>query len=84
MIVAELINKAQGEFKKINKAPVCGVIGMSKFEEGYLVLLEALEKSSIPDNRDILGVYELRLDTDGNLLDFERKRLRLRGETREE
>jgi hypothetical protein len=33
---------------------------------------------------DVLGLYEVRLDNEGNLLGFERKRLRKRGETEQE
>jgi hypothetical protein len=33
---------------------------------------------------DVLGLYEVRLDSEGNLLGFDRKKLRKRGETEEE
>jgi hypothetical protein len=46
-------------------------------------LPEVLERQAIPATMDILGVYAVRLDNEGNLLSFERKRLRKRGETGE-
>jgi len=46
--------------------------------------LEALERKAIPDSMDLLGLYELRLDNEGNLLGLGRKKLRKRGETKEE
>jgi len=46
--------------------------------------LEAVERKAIPDTMDVLGLYEIRLDSEGNLQNFERKKLRKRGETAEE
>jgi hypothetical protein len=80
----EAIKKVEENFARLSKMPIAGVVGLSKTEEGWVVLLEALERRAIPDTMDILGLYEVRLDNDGNLLGFERKRLRKRGETKEE
>jgi len=79
-----IVKKAQEDFARLSKMPVDGVIGLSKTEEGWVVLLEALERRAIPDTMDVLGVYEVRLDGEGNLLGFDRKKLRKRGETKEE
>ena len=80
----EAVEKAQQEFVKLGKKPADGVTGLSKTEEGWAVLLEALERKAIPDTMDILGLYELHLDNEGNLLGLDRKKLRKRGETHEE
>lgn len=80
----EIIKRAQEEFTRLGKTPDNGVTGVSKTEEGWAVLLEALERKAIPDTMDVLGLYELRLDSEGNLLGFDRKKLRKRGETKEE
>ena len=79
-----IIKKAQEDFAKLSKMPVDGVTGLSKTEEGWVVSLEALERRAIPDTMDVLGMYEVRLDSEGNLLGFDRKKLRKRGETKEE
>ena len=77
----EIIKKAQEDFARLSKLPVNAVIGLSKTEEGWAVSLEALERKAIPDTMDVLGLYEVRLDGEGNLLSFDRKKLRKRGET---
>jgi len=79
-----IIKKAQEDFARLSKIPVDGVIGLSKTEEGWVVSLEGLERRAIPDTMDVLGLYEVRLDNEGNLLGFDRKKLRKRGETKEE
>jgi hypothetical protein len=80
----EIIKKVQEEFAKLSKLPVNGVIGLAKTEEGWVVSMEALERKAIPDTMDVLGLYEVRLDSEGNLLSFERKKLRKRGETEQD
>ena len=67
----------------LNKLPVNAVIGLAKREEGWVVSLETVERKAIPDTMDVLGLYEVRLDSEGTLLGFERKKLRKRGETQE-
>jgi len=80
----EIVEKAEQEFARLSKTPVNGIVSLSKTEDGWVVLLEALERKAIPDTMDVLGLYEVRLDDAGNLLGFERKKLRKRGETKEE
>jgi len=80
----EVVEKAQQEFVKLGKKMADGVTGLSKTEEGWTILLEALERKAIPDTMDVLGLYELHLDNEGNLLGMDRKKLRKRGETNEE
>ena len=80
----KIIKKAQEEFAQLSKLPVNAVIGLSRIDEGWVISLETLERKAIPDTMDILGVYEIRLDSEGNLLGFERKKLRKRGETEQD
>lgn len=84
MNVDEIIKKAQDQFASLNKLPINTVIGLSKAEGGWVVSLEALERRAIPDTMDVLGLYDVRLDSEGNLLGFERKKLRKRGDTEED
>ena len=80
----EIVEKARKEFVSLGKKPADGVTGLSKTQEGWSILMEALERKAIPDTMDVLGLYELRLDDEGNLLGLDRKKLRKRGETHEE
>ena len=79
----EIVAKAREEFICLGKKPADGITGLSKTEEGWSILLEALERKAIPDTMDVLGLYELHLDNDGHLLSLDRKKLRKRGETQE-
>jgi hypothetical protein len=77
----EVIEMARQQFSNLGKKPADGVTGLSRTEEGWSIMLEALERKAIPDTLDVLGLYELRLDNQGNLLSLDRKKLRKRGET---
>lgn len=84
MDLSQLAKKAQEEFAGISNLLVEGVVGITKKEEGWVISLEVLERRAIPDTMDILGLYEVYLDPEGNLNGYERKRLRKRGDTEEE
>ena len=84
MNTSDIVKKAQEEFIRLGKTRTDGVTGLSRRDEGWIVSIEALERKAIPDTMDVLGLYEISLDNEGNLLGFERKKLRKRGETRED
>jgi len=79
----EIVTKAREEFINLGKKSTDGVTGLSKTEEGWSILMETVERKAIPDTMDVLGLYDIRLDNEGNLLGMDRKKLRKRGETQE-
>jgi len=83
MTVSELIERAREEMSKITKLELSTTLGAAKDEKGWRISLELVEKHSIPDQMDILAIYDVRLDDDGNLLEFKRGRLRKRIDTGE-
>ena len=80
----QVVEKARKEFIGLGKNPADGITGLSKTKEGWSIQLESLERKAIPDTMDVLGLYELRMDEEGHLLGMDRKKLRKRGETKEE
>jgi hypothetical protein len=84
MTTTELTRHAQAGFTNLSNLPVNAVIGLAKREDVWVVSLEAVERKAIPDSMDVLGIYEIRMDSKGILLGFERMKLRKRGETKEE
>ncbi len=84
MSIDEIIEIASEAFARLSRLPVCAIIGLSKMDGGWTISLEALERKAIPDTMDVLGLYEVNLDGEANLLGFERKRLRKRCQSREE
>src|SRR4051812_46090224 len=54
---------------------------VSPTEDGWLVEVEIIEDRRIPSSSDILALYEVELDANGELLAYHRTRRYLRGQT---
>ena len=82
MRMNELIKKAKEGLGELTTLKLNTVVGASKDEEsgGWRVMVELLEKASIPDAMDLLGTYEVLLDEGGEIVGFERKGMRKRGD----
>ena len=73
---------AQEVISKLTELEFDGVRGLLKDDGKWLVTVELIERKSIPDAQDLLGGYEIIIDEEaGNVLGFERKTLRKRGDT---
>jgi len=81
--MSEIIQKSRSELNELTGLEISSTVGVEKEGDGWLVIMEAVEKHSIPDGMDILAVYETRLDLDGNMLEFKRTRMRKRIDTEE-
>jgi len=79
--VGVLIEQARKELCTLTGLKVSSTIGAIKDEKGWHISVEMVEKHSIPDQMDILATYEVLLDENGKLLNFERKGMRKRMET---
>ncbi|MFH0775225.1 MAG: gas vesicle protein GvpO [bacterium] len=76
--VQQIIEKAREELSKITGLELSTTIGAAKEEKGWKITLEMVEKHSIPDQMDILATYEVILDNDGGVIEFNRVKLRKR------
>jgi hypothetical protein len=60
------------------KLKVSSITSVARGEDGWRVTAELVERRGVPDTSDLLGVYELRLDHAGNIVQYERTRMRRR------
>ena len=60
------------------KMKVSAVTSVAPRNDGWQVTAELLERKGVPDSSDVLGIYQLYLDTAGNIVRYERTRLRRR------
>ena len=84
MELREILEKAKGDLAAVTALKPGSVIQTFKDDQGWHVRVEMLEMSRIPPATDVLGDYEVVLGDDGDMLRFERKRTRLRGDPTEE
>jgi hypothetical protein len=56
-----------------------GVTGVERGEDGWVVGVEIVEDRRVPSSSDILAIYEIELDMDGELMSYRRVRRYPRG-----
>ncbi|MBF0660850.1 gas vesicle protein GvpO [Rhodococcus sp. (in: high G+C Gram-positive bacteria)] len=56
-----------------------GVTSVEPAEDGWIVEVEVVEDRRIPASTDMLALYEVEIDLDGNLLAYRRTRRYARG-----
>lgn len=80
MYVKEAVNKAISELQGVISYPLSSVTEISHRNggEGWQMMMEFIERKSIPDTQDLLGVYEVHIDEVGELTHYERIRVRRR------
>lgn len=78
MILTTLIEKAQKELTTLTGLPASSTTEAVKDPRGWRIGIELVEKKAIPDQMDILALYEGVFDEEGNLLSFHRKSMRKR------
>ncbi|MEU1981131.1 gas vesicle protein GvpO [Nocardia sp. NPDC019395] len=66
---------------ELTSKSVEGVTSMEPIEDGRLVEIEVLEDHRIPSSSDMLALYEVEIDFDGNLLAYRRTARYARGST---
>ncbi|SIR14426.1 Gas vesicle synthesis protein GvpO [Haladaptatus litoreus] len=64
--------------------PLDGIIEISEDDDGWQVVVEMVERSSIPDTQDILGQYAVSLDESGNVTGYRLRERYRRGDDREQ
>ncbi|WP_323172447.1 gas vesicle protein GvpO, halophile-type [Natrialba sp. PRR66] len=58
-----------------------GVSEISPTDEGWCAVVEVVERSAVPDTQDVLGRYEIDLNTDGVVQGYRRLDRYRRGDT---
>jgi hypothetical protein len=56
-----------------------GVTGLERTDDGWKVQVEVVEVRRIPDTTDVLALYEVQVDEDGDLIGYRRLRRYARG-----
>lgn len=79
--VQDAIFMARENLMSITSLKLSGIFGVSKEDDGWKVTIELIERKAIPDTSDILGIYEMKLNDKGEIVTFNRIKLRRRGDT---
>lgn len=82
--ICELVELAKKQLTEVTGLKQPEVVAVSHADDGWHVRIEMLELVRIPSSADVIGEYTVRLKDDGSLIEFYRKRSRLRAQTVEE
>jgi len=76
--IGNLIEQTRRELNKLTGLDLSTTKEVKKEDNGWIITIEMIEKHSIPDQMDILALYEVSIDEDGNVLSFDRTAMRKR------
>jgi len=78
----QLAARARRQLAEITGMEAANVTAMERMEEGgWKLTVELVELARVPRAADVLGVYEVRLNTAGKLQEYRRVRRYSRGDT---
>ncbi|MFC1613082.1 gas vesicle protein GvpO [Patescibacteria group bacterium] len=77
----ELIEKAKKELADLTGFSSPSGIGFKKDGAEWVVIVEIIEKKSIPEGMDVIGTYEIRLDAKRDLLGYKKVAMRKKMDT---
>jgi hypothetical protein len=71
---------AARQLAELTTKDVEGVTALQRTDEGWLVQLEVLELRRIPATTDVLAIYEVSMDSSGELEEYRRRGRFVRGQ----
>jgi len=81
MTTKDTLEKAKKELADLTGFKSPSAVGFKKEGAELIATIEVVEKESIPDGMDVLGTYEVRVDSSGSILSYKRTDLRKRVDT---
>lgn len=76
---SEIAEVALREIATMTGKKVLGATSLLPTDDGWTVEVEVIEDQRIPSSTDLLALYEISLDLDGELLSYRRTRRYSRG-----
>jgi hypothetical protein len=76
--LVEYLDKAILVIESITRKKAEGVVSMSREEDIFKLLVEVLERKSIPDTQDILSIYEMKLNSNMEIINYSKIGMRRR------
>jgi hypothetical protein len=85
VVAAELIQQAKRQVAELTGLRPETVSGLTRDgDDNWVIRVEALELTRVPQTMDVLGTYEVKLSDDGELVGFRRRRRYHRASTEDE
>lgn len=82
--IIEVRNSVRNAASDLIGRPLDGIVEIERTDDGWRVVVEIIERSSVPDTQDIIGRYALELDAGGTITGYRRLERYRRGDTRQD
>jgi hypothetical protein len=79
LTAAQVVKAALGQLRKLTAAEPVGATGARPTDQGWQVEIEVVEERHVPSTSDLMALYEVDLDLDGELLSYRRASRYVRG-----
>jgi hypothetical protein len=70
--VRAVLERARHEMEALTGRPVDAVTGVRRAEDGWELTVEVVELERIPASTSVLGAYEVVVDSDGSIVEYQR------------
>jgi hypothetical protein len=81
---AQIAMQAKDQLMELTGLRADTVSSLNKDEQGWHVAVEMVELKCVPDQKDLLGCYEVDLDGEGTIIQYKRTRRYCREDRMEE
>ena len=71
---------ALDELSALVGCPAEGVTGIRKNGSGWVVTVEVIELARVPETTDVMATYDVHVDEDGDVTEYQRLRRYLRAQ----
>lgn len=72
LTAADVAERAAAHLASLTSREVSGVTSIEPVEDGWVVEVEVLEQRRVPSSVDMMALYEIGLDVEGELLSYRR------------
>jgi len=78
--MVQIVTGVREQIHAVTGFPALSVVSLEKVEDGWSARVEVTELQRVPDTQDLVGVYDVSLDGDGDLVGFDRMFSRIKGQ----
>ena len=78
MNLREAVSSAIEQLAMLIHLEVDSVVSARRAGDGWHLTVELIERKAVPDTQDLLGTYEISLDSNGELMEYGRTDIRRR------
>ncbi|MEI6363188.1 MAG: gas vesicle protein GvpO [Actinomycetes bacterium] len=78
--VVQVVKGIKDDIRVVTGFDALSVTSLEKGEAGWEGRVEVLELKRVPDTQDLIGVYDVSLNADGDLVSWDRAFTRVKGQ----